>query len=55
MQYGQGARIHGVYRNLNLPSIEVLDIDDDYEYLEDELISLLKDRINSTLKIVYKI
>jgi predicted protein tyrosine phosphatase len=40
---------------LELPSIEVLGIDDDYEYLDPDLMELLKDRINSTLKILYKI
>ena len=43
------------YRYLNIPPIEILHIEDDYEYLDDELVELLKDRINSTLKIVYKI
>jgi predicted protein tyrosine phosphatase len=47
--------ILGLFRHLDLPKIEVLGIDDDYEYLDDELIQLLKDRINNTLKIVFKI
>ena len=55
MEDSQGARISGIYRSCNLPPIEVLHIDDIYEYLDEELIHLLKDRINSTLKIVYKV
>ncbi|MCB8999398.1 MAG: protein-tyrosine-phosphatase [Bacteroidales bacterium] len=47
--------ILGLFRHLDLPTIEVLGIDDDYEYLDNELINLLKDRINNTLKIVFKI
>lgn len=55
MQDGQSARIQGVYRDMDLPPIEVLHIEDKYEYLDNELIALLTERINSTLKIVYKI
>ena len=55
MEQGQGARISGTYRHLPLPPIEVLNIEDEYEYQEPELIEMLKDRINSSLKVVYKI
>ncbi len=55
MEQGQGARISGSYRHLELPEIEVLHIEDEYEYLEPELIEMLTDRINSTLDVVYKI
>jgi len=37
------------------PNIEVLNIPDEYEFMNDELVELLTDRINDTLKIVYKI
>jgi predicted protein tyrosine phosphatase len=47
--------IRGVFRHLELPPIEVLGIDDDYEYMDSELVDLLDDRINDTLKIVFKI
>ena len=55
MDNGQKARISGLYRHLDLPSIEILGIDDDYEYLDEELIDLIKDGINNTLRVVYKI
>ena len=55
MQDGQSARIQGVYRDIDLPPIEVLDIEAKYEYLDKELVALLTEKINSTLKIVYKI
>lgn len=50
MEDGQGARISGNYRHLDLPPINVLHIEDEYEYLDDELIELLTERINSTLR-----
>lgn len=53
--WGQGARISGSFRHLELPDIEVLHIEDEYQYLEPELIEILKNRINSTLELVYKI
>lgn len=54
MEQGQGARISGTYRYLELPTIEVLHIEDKYEYLEPELIEILRDRVNSTIKIAYQ-
>ena len=55
MENGQRSRIQGVYRDMDLPLIEVLDIDDKYDYLDNELITLLTERVNSTLKVVFKI
>lgn len=55
MEDGHGSRVSGNFRHLELPEIEVLHIEDDYEYLDNELIEILNDRINSTLRIVYKI
>jgi predicted protein tyrosine phosphatase len=55
MVQGYASRILGLYRHLDLPPIEILHIDDIYEYLDTELIELLTERINSTLKIVYDI
>ena len=55
MEQGQGARIAGTYRHLSLPPIEVLHIEDEYEYLEPELVEMLEDRINASLHVVYKI
>ena len=55
MEQEQRARIAGTYRHLSLPPIEVLHIEDVYEYLETELIEMLKDKINSSLKGTYNI
>ncbi len=55
MEDGQAARIQGVFRDLDLPPIEVLNIEDTYDYLDNELIVLLTERINDSLKIVYNI
>jgi Predicted protein tyrosine phosphatase len=55
MEKGHKNKISNLYRNIELPRIEVLDIEDNYEYLEEELIELLKERINQTLEIIYQI
>ena len=55
MATGYRARIWGVYSHLDLPIIEVLNIPDEYELMDEELVELLTDRINDTLRIVYKI
>jgi predicted protein tyrosine phosphatase len=48
------ARIRELYRDLNLPPIEILDISDDYEYRDQVLIKILEEKINSFLMILYK-
>ena len=55
MENGYRARIWGLYSHIDLPPIEVLDIPDDFEFMDEELIDLLTERINDTLRIVYKI
>jgi predicted protein tyrosine phosphatase len=55
METGQKGRITGFFQHLILPKIEVLDIEDNYEYLDEELIELLSYRINDTLQINYRI
>ena len=52
METGYRARIWEQYRHMDLPPIEILDISDDYEFMDDELIEMLTDRINNTLKII---
>ena len=54
MEAGHRARISGTYTHLQLPKIEVLNIEDEFEFMDEELVQLLTDRINDTLKIVYK-
>ena len=55
MESGQRAKIRDVYRHLELPAIEVLNIPDEYEFMDEELVEMLEDRINDTLTTVYKI
>ncbi|MBL7752594.1 MAG: hypothetical protein JNN29_14515 [Chitinophagaceae bacterium] len=54
MEFEQKARISGAFRHLQLPKIEVLNIEDEYEFMDDELVQLLTDRINDTLRIIYR-
>lgn len=55
MENRQRTKIWEIYTHLELPVIEVLNIPDDYEFMNDELVELLTDRINDVLKTVYKI
>jgi predicted protein tyrosine phosphatase len=54
MEVKQRAKIHELYRHLELPQIEILQIPDDYEFMEEELVEMLIKRINHTLKINYQ-
>ncbi len=55
METKQRAKIWDIYNHLALPDIEVLNIPDEYEFMDDVLVELLTDKINDTLKIVYEI
>lgn len=55
METKQRARIWDIYKHTDLPKIDVLDIPDEYEFMNQELIELLTDRINDTLRMVYQI
>jgi len=55
METEQRAKIWELYRHLELPTIEILNIPDEYEFMDEELVELLTDRINDTLKLVYNI
>ena len=49
MEQEHRSRIHDVYNNVPIPPIEILNIEDDYEFMDIELIELLQDRINEAL------
>ncbi len=51
MESDQIAKIKEVYAMLQLPRIEVLEIPDDYEFMNEELVEMLIDKINESLKI----
>lgn len=55
MEDSQRTRISGTFRHLELPAIDVLYIDDEYEFLDANLITILTDEINLILKSVYNI
>jgi predicted protein tyrosine phosphatase len=55
METEQRAKIWEVYRHIELPKIEILHIPDDYEFMDEELIEILSDRINGTLQEVFEI
>ena len=55
MEDGHKARISGQFRHLNLPMICVLHIEDEYDYMQSELIEILKERIPNTLKYEMKL
>lgn len=55
METRQRGKIWELYRHLELPKIEILNITDDYEFMNEELIEMLTDRINEALKIIYKL
>lgn len=54
METAQRAKIWEIYRHVALPSIEVLNIPDDYEFMDEELIEILTDKINDTLNEIYE-
>lgn len=55
MEQDHRARIWELYKHVDLPSIIVLDIEDDYEFMDEELIDMLTNKINDTLKLVYEL
>lgn len=48
-------RIFDTFRQMELPTLEVLHIEDEYEYLDEELIEILHDQINKTLSVTYNL
>jgi predicted protein tyrosine phosphatase len=49
MEADQKAKIRKVYQHLDLPGIEVLNIADDYEFMDDELIDMLRVKMDQLL------
>ncbi|GMQ30951.1 protein-tyrosine-phosphatase [Algoriphagus confluentis] len=50
MESEHRAKIRDLYRNLDLPVIEVLHIPDEYAFMDEELVDLLTERINQSLQ-----
>lgn len=55
METDHRSKIRDVYRHLELPAIAVLDIEDEYEFMEEELVRVLTDRINDRLEKFFNI
>jgi predicted protein tyrosine phosphatase len=55
MEADQKAKIRKVNQYLELPSIEVLDIADDYEFMDDELVEALTVKMNVLLSATYSL
>ena len=53
METDQKKKIQEIYSHLELPAIEVLYIPDDYEFMDEELIDMLTDRINRAIEIKF--
>lgn len=51
----QRSKLKGLYPHLEMPSIEVLNIPDDYEFMNDDLVEILTVGINGALKANYNI
>lgn len=49
MEDDQGRRIGQLYRQTELPPIEVLQIPDDHDYLDPELIEMIKDAMEAAI------
>jgi predicted protein tyrosine phosphatase len=55
METDHRAKIKEIYRHLELPKIEVLNIPDEYEYLDEELMQILDDKVNESVMRLYNI
>ncbi len=53
METEQRTKIRQLYKHLDLPNIEVLNIPDEYEFMDEELVEILNDSINARLKHMY--
>jgi predicted protein tyrosine phosphatase len=50
METNQRSKIWEVYSHVEMPNIEILHIPDDYEFMDEELVEILNERINDAFK-----
>lgn len=50
METSQRAKVRELFPHTELPEIIILHIPDDYEFMDDELVEMLTERINETLE-----
>jgi protein-tyrosine phosphatase len=55
METDHRSKIKEIYRHVQLPETIVLNIPDEYEYMDEELVSILEDKVNELLKLNYGI
>lgn len=55
METEHRTKIRDLYRHLELPNIEVLHIPDEYDFMDEELVDLISDKINHSLQLRYGI
>lgn len=55
MEDDQKCRIKSEYQHLNIPRVEVLDIPDEYEFMNEELASIITHKMNSILQSAYNL
>jgi predicted protein tyrosine phosphatase len=55
MENNQRSKIREIYRHLEIPKIEILNIPDDYQFMNEELIGILTEKINDSLQSNYDI
>jgi predicted protein tyrosine phosphatase len=55
METDHRSKIKELYRHLQLPEIIVLNIPDEYEYMDEELVGILDDKINEILMSNYNL
>lgn len=51
----QSSRVKSTYKSLDIPLVEVLHIEDNYEYLNKDLTDMLTEKINTSLKVHFEI
>jgi len=55
MENDHRAKIRQLYRHMPVPAIEVLNIADEYEYLDEELIRILIEKTDDIVKRIYNV
>ncbi|RIW12515.1 protein-tyrosine-phosphatase [Algoriphagus lacus] len=55
METEHRTKIRDLYGHLDLPAIEVLHVPDEYEFMDEELVDLLTERINQSLQSAFGI
>lgn len=51
MEYEHSKRFNELYRHIDTPKIEILEIEDRFEFMDEELIEVLNDKTNEILKL----